>query len=461
LILAVFLPEDSKRLAKIRSAFSDAWNGYKKCAFGRDFLRPISCKGSDWLNASLTLVDSLDTLWIFGLYDEFDLAAQYVEANFSYSATGSVFEMVIRVIGGLMSAYQLSGRASLLVVAEKFATELLVAFDTPTKLPMPNIDLANARPSTWGWAPRSTFLAHVGSVGPELMTLAAHSQNHQILNASDQIMNFFFTRDNFHGLWPLRIDFSTGLFADNDLSFDAYGDSFYEYLLKLFIMTDGQCVKCGELYVSAIDGMKTYLLRSSRNQTYVGTIKANIPEDKLSYVSFFIPGMIALGSQYFNKSDLDLAIALAKTGADWHNATKTNLMADSYEVQQGVIKILDPSFKLRPEFIESCFYLWRLTGNETWRNIGWQIFKSMILNCRATYGFGALKNINYPELGLSDCQDSYLLAETFKYAFLLFSNSSVMPLDEFVFTTEGHPLKHFDKDWIARHYTGKFGYVIT
>jgi mannosyl-oligosaccharide alpha-1,2-mannosidase len=135
-------------------------------------------------------------------------------------------------------------------------------------------------------------------------------------------------------------------------------------------------------------------------------------------------------------------------------------MADSYEIQQSAIKFIDPSFKLRPEFIESCFYLWRFTGDGKWREAGWMVFKSMVRNCRATHGFGPLKHVNFPELGIMDTQDSYLLAETFKYAFLLFSNSSVVPLDEFVFTTEGHPLKHFDRRWIAKHYAGKNGYEV-
>jgi mannosyl-oligosaccharide alpha-1,2-mannosidase len=83
-----------------------------------------------------------------------------------------------------------------------------------------------------------------------------------------------------------------------------------------------------------------------------------------------------------------------------------------------------------------------------------------IVNCRATHGFGPLKHVNYPEMGISDTQDSYLLAETFKYAFLLFSNSSVLPLEEFVFTTEGHPLRHFDAAWMEAHYAGKPGYTV-
>lgn len=460
-LVFAFLPADRPKARQVRTAFYEAWSGYKKCAFGRDFLRPISCKGADWLNASLTLIDSLDTLWIMGFHGEFDDAVRWLETSFEYASTGSVFELIIRVVGGLMSAYQLSNRQSLLRIAEDFASQLLIAFETPTKLPMPNIDMVQSRPSTWGWAPRSTFLAHAGSLAPELMTLAMHTNNDQIRNASDQIMDFFFRTPNFGGLWPLRIDFSTGLFGDNDLSLDAYGDSFYEYLLKLYALTDKQCTRCGELYREALDGVRKFLLRNTSKGTYIGTIKGNVKEDKLSYLSFFIPGMLALGSKVFEEPrDLELSIALAETAARWHNMTKTGLMGDSYSFNKTEITLNDPSFKLRPEFIESCFYLWRITGQQKWRDIGWRVFEAMTVNCKSNHGYGELKDVNHPELGINDIQDSYLLAETFKYAYLLFSDSNTVSLDEYVFTTEAHPLKKFDQGWLKRNYAGKNGYNI-
>lgn len=459
-ILSVYLPADKNRAQKVKNAFREAWLGYKKCSYGRDFLRPISCKGSDWLNASLTLIDSLDTLWILGYTHDFDDAVNWLENNFEYSAKGPVFELVIRVIGGLMSAYQLSGRESLLNIASNFASQLLVAFDTPTHLPMPNIDMVSGRPSTWGWAPRSTFLAHVGSLSPELMTLAQHSKSFQFRNTSDRILNFFFTHNSFNGLWPTRIDFSTGLFADLDLSFDAYCDSFYEYLLKLYILTDGQCTKCGQLYNQSIEGMRRFLLRNTTQGTYVGKIKSSSPDDSLTYLSFFLPGMISLGAQYLNKDDMDLAISLANTFAKWHNNTVSGLMGDAYHLTSKNLTLTDTKYKLRPEFIESCFYLFRFTGDSKWREIGWKIFESLSINCRATHGFGELKDVNHPELGIEDIQDSYLLAETFKYSYLLFSNSSVIPLDQYVFTTEAHPLRHFDQKWMKEHYKGFDGFTI-
>ena len=155
--------------------------------------------------------------------------------------------------------------------------------------------MKNQKATTCGWAPRSTFLSHAGSLSPELITLSMHSKNDSFQKVSDRILDFFFSQESWEGLWPLKIDFSTGLFGDMDFSFDIYGSSFYEYLLKLYIMTDGKCCKCKRYYCDAINGLKKYLLKMCSNGAYVGSIKNVLNDENMSYLSFFIPGMLALG----------------------------------------------------------------------------------------------------------------------------------------------------------------------
>ncbi|KAH0785667.1 Mannosyl-oligosaccharide 1,2-alpha-mannosidase MNS1 [Histomonas meleagridis] len=445
-------------MAKIKSAFYEAWVGYKKCAFGYDFLKPISCTGENWINASLTLIDSLDTLWLMGLNHDFDDAVFYLENYFEYNASGAVFEMIIRVVGGLLSAYQLSGRQSLLTIAEEFASKLSSSFDTPTSLPIPNIDIATGKATTWAWAPRSTFLSHAGSLAPELLTLAQHTGNDLFFNISNHVLQFFFRQQSYNGLWPLKIDFSTGFFGDLDLSFDAYGDSFYEYLLKLYILTDGQCRKCEELYLNAIHGMEEYLLRDGQNGAYVSSVKSGINVERITHLSFFIPGMLALGSRYFNHDDLNLAIKMCNISSRWHSSTPSGLIGEEMHFINGSIYLTDVRYRLRPEFMESLFYLYRFTGDHVWRDIGWKLFKNIIKHCKAANGFGELKNVERPELGVNDIQDSYLLSETFKYAYLLFSNSSFVPLNKYVFTTEAHPLRKLDQKWMESKFANVYGF---
>ena len=443
--LLIFLESDPQKLEQIKLLFYDSWIGYKKCAFGYDFLCPISCSGSNWLNSSLTLIDSLDTLYIMGFKNELEDSIKFLENNFTYKANGSVFELIIRVVGGLLSAYQFTQKQILLTIASNFTKLLLPAFNSPTNLPKPNINMTSGQTSTWGWAPRSSFLAHVGSLAPELMTLSQFTNDLIFKETSDKILEFFFKEKSFHGLWPQKIDFNTGLFSNLDLNFDAYCDSFYEYLLKLYILSNKKCTKCGKLYEKSIKGMKKFLLREINNSYYVGGIKSGKKDDNLSYLSYFFPGLLALGSIYFNNTDLELAENLTMTAYEWHKSTKSGLSPESFVIKNNKFEIINPQYKLRPEFIESCFYLYRITGKNKWREIGWEIFQNIIKYCKAPYGFGTLKDVNQPNLGIEDIQDSFLLAETFKYIYLLFSNSSYISINEYIFTTEAHPLKNFNK----------------
>lgn len=450
--LCLFLPSDQEKTNKIRDAFYRSWIGYKKCAYGYDFLQPVRCQGLNLLNSSLSLIDALDTLWILGYKHDFYDAVRYLEENFQYTASGPVFELVSKVVGGLMSAYQLSGERALLNISEKFMSKILVAFDTPTGLPIPNIDMKKQKATTCGWAPRSTFLSHAGSLSPELITLSMHSKNDSFQKVSDRILDFFFSQESWEGLWPLKIDFSTGLFGDMDFSFDIYGSSFYEYLLKLYIMTDGKCCKCKRYYCDAINGLKKYLLKMCSNGAYVGSIKNGLNDENMSYLSFFIPGMLALGSKYMSKEDLDIAVLIGNVTANCHKSTKTGLIGNEFQFINESIYLIDSSYKLNPEFIESCFYLYRITGKNIWREYGWSVIEGILKYCSTKNGFGELINVDEPEKGVKDIQYSYLFSKTFKYAYLLFSNSSLLSLNEYVFNVDGHPLKHFDKKWLKKKY---------
>lgn len=129
--------------------FYHGYNGYLKHASNYDELKPISCSGvNTWSSSSLTLIDSLDTLIVLGNYSEFKRVSEYIVKNvdFDKDINVSVFEVNIRIVGGLLSAHLLSHKAGieeigypcngpLLRLAEKVARKLLPAFDTKTGMP--------------------------------------------------------------------------------------------------------------------------------------------------------------------------------------------------------------------------------------------------------------------------------------------------------------------------------------
>jgi mannosyl-oligosaccharide alpha-1,2-mannosidase len=106
----------------------------------------------------------------------------------------------------------------------------------------------------------------------------------------------------------------------------------------------------------------------------------------------------------------------------------------------GRYQVRDPKYILRPETIESIFYMYRFTKDERYRDWGWNIAQAIKRSCRTTSGaFSSLTNA-YDENSKMDKMESFFFAETLKYLFLLFSDDDVLPLDRFVMTTEAHPL---------------------
>jgi hypothetical protein len=97
---------------------------------------------------------------------------------------------------------------------------------------------------------------------------------------------------------------------------------------------------------------------------------------------------------------------------------------------------------LRPEAVESLFMLWRATGEQRYREWGWEMFQSFERHCRVPGGgYSGVSDVREANPRKNDKQESFWLAETLKYFYLLFSDESVLPLDAFVLNTEAHPLR--------------------
>ena len=129
-----------ERLKEIRASFEHAWNGYKKHAWAKDEVAPLSGRYYNTFGGwAATLVDTLDSLWILGFKDDFELAVvEVAKLDFSTSLHEelNVFETTIRYIGGLLSAYDLSGKDILLCKAVELGDMMYAAFDTPNRMPI-------------------------------------------------------------------------------------------------------------------------------------------------------------------------------------------------------------------------------------------------------------------------------------------------------------------------------------
>ncbi|KAJ7962682.1 alpha-1,2-Mannosidase [Quillaja saponaria] len=441
---------DIQRREKVKEAMLHAWGSYEKYAWGQDELQPQSKNGvNSFGGLGATLVDSLDTLYIMGLHEQFQKAREWVanSLDFNKDYDASVFETTIRVVGGLLSAYDLSGDKVFLDKAKDIADRLLPAWDTPSGIPYNIINLAHGRAHNPGWTGGESILADSGTEQLEFIALSQRTGDPKYKQKVENViteLNKTFPAD---GLLPIYIDPHSGRTSYSPITFGAMGDSFYEYLLKVWIQGNKtSAVKhYREMWEKSMKGLLSLIRKSTPSSfAYICEKNGDSLSDKMDELACFAPGMLALGSAGYGPGDsqkfLSLAEELAWTCYNFYQSTPTKLAGENYFFHAGQDMNVGTSWNiLRPETVESLFYLWRLTGNKTYQEWGWNIFQAFEKNSRVESGYVGLKDVN---TGVKDnMMQSFFLAETLKYFFLLFSPPSVIPLDQWVFNTEAHPIK--------------------
>lgn len=448
----------NERQAAVIEAFRHAWKGYKEFAWGHDELKPISKSFSEWFGLGLTLIDALDTMWILGLKEEFNEAKKWVMNNLSFDKNVDVnlFESTIRILGGLLSTYHLSGDSLFLDKAIDIGNRLMPAFNTPSKIPYSDVNIGRGTAHPPRWTSDST-VAEVTSIQLEFRELARLTGNENFQKAVDQVTKHVHSlsgkRD---GLVPMFINTNSGQFTHLGVyTLGARADSYYEYLLKQWIQSGKKEMELLEDYMQAIEGVEKNLLHKSvpSRLTFVGELAHSRFSPKMDHLVCFLPGTLALGAHNGLAAEhMNLATALMETCYQMYAQMETglspeivhfNIHAANKDNKDMEVKPADRHNLLRPETVESLFYLYRFTGDVKYQNWGWEILQNFNKYTRVpTGGFTSINNVQYPaNPEPKDKMESFFLGETLKYMFLLFSNDTdLINLDKYVFNTEAHPL---------------------
>ena len=438
----------------VRRAFVYAYEAYKKHAFGHDELKPQSRSHHDWIpgGAALTMLDSLDTMKIMGLEEYFAEGAHWVEnfLNLDRDAGISVFECNIRLLGGLISAYDLSGNNVFLNKARVVADKLLAAFNTPSGIPHTTVNLLSGHSSNPSWSGGASILSEVGTLQVEFKALSDRTGDPRYAEKVTKIMDVIARHLPEHGLAGLYISAQDGHFTTSSTSFGALGDSYYEYLIKQYLLTSKKEKKYRRLYDQAMNGMHQHLILKSKPSglTYIAEWNGNTPSPKMDELACFTGGMLALGAEGDRASkDLQVAAELTETCYQFFKRMPSGIAPELVHFRDGSDFVPGASYYiLRPETVESFFYMWRSTHDQKYRDWGWEVFQSIEKHCKVPNdgGYAGLKNVMTEHPVQDDLMQSFFLAETLKYLFLLFSPDNVIPLDQYVFNTEAHPIRIFD-----------------
>ncbi|KAI1270374.1 glycoside hydrolase family 47 protein [Xylariaceae sp. FL1019] len=473
----------NERRKEVKGAFVKSWNSYKERAWMFDELAPISGTGKNTFGGwAATLVDSLDALWILDLKDDFYEAVRAVAA-LDWLATEETacnfFETTIRHLGGLLSAYDLSGETVLLLKAIELGDMLYMAFDTPNRMPPFWLDFEKARTGRLEAGDHDPS-ASVASSSLEFTRLAQLTGNPKYYDAIDRITRLLEETQNstrLPGMWPTFFDLRNLVLDDGEMfTLGALADSLYELLPKMHALLGGLEPVYEKLYINAMETVKTHLLFKPMlpdqddilftGNVYVrGSIELQ-PEGQ--HLSCFVGGMFALGGKLFNRPDhVEIGARITK-GCVWmYEAMPSGIMPEIFDLfncptlapcdweqalwekegdmtlKKGIRDARDPRYLLRPEAIESVFLMYRVTGLEEYQDMAWSMFQSIRKATETDLAFSAISNVTLKgdETEKVDSMESFWLAETLKYFYLIFSAPDKISLDEYVLNTEAHPLR--------------------
>lgn len=441
---------------EVVKAFSHAWKGYKKFAWGHDNLKPISEGYNDWFGLGLSIVDAIDTIYIMGLTEEYQEAREWIDKqlHFDINRDVNLFEVTIRVLGGLLSIYHLTEDPLYLNKAIDLGDRLLPCFESDSGVPYSDVNLFTRKAHAPKWSPDSST-SEVTTIQLEFRDLSRSSGNPKYEEAAAKISSHIHTLEKKDGLVPIFINANSGQFRSYaTITLGARGDSYYEYLLKQWIQTGKTIDYLKEDYIEGINGVKKHLARRTvpHGFQFLGELLAGGKDfkPKMDHLTCYLPGTLALGHKLGMPEDhLTLANDLLKTCYETYAQQPTFLAPEItyFNTQEDstsdmYVKTNDAHNLLRPEFIESLWYMYQLTKNTTYQEMGWKIFQAIEKYTKVTNGYTSIGNVrNIANLRYKDMMESFFLSETLKYLYLLFSgNPKLLDLEKIVMNSEAHPL---------------------
>ncbi|POR37365.1 alpha-1,2-Mannosidase [Tolypocladium paradoxum] len=478
----------------VKRAFAASWQGYYKNAFPHDTLRPVSNGYEDDRDGwGVTVVDALTTAIVMR---EARIVRQMLDhiANIDFTTTAkpddgiSLFESSIRYLGGLISGYDLlkgpmkslvpdSSKVDVLLKqAESLADSLSIAFNTTSGVPDPTLFLNPIKRISGS---SSNNIAEVGTLVLEWTRLSDISGNKKYGELAQKGESYLLNPTGSPEAWPGLVgsDVSTkdGTFINSNGGWSGGSDSFYEYLIKMYQYDPEAFAKYKDRWVLAADSTIAHLAShptSRKDLTYLSQYSGQRTTPVSSHLASFaggnfILGGVLLGEDKYKKFGLELAksyfnnykqapsgigpevfrwVDAALPDGDGNNTPPPASQKDFYS-KSGFYTTAG-EYILRPETSESLYYAYRLTGDRQWQEMAWEVFRAITKATRTGSGFAALNDIMQPDGGgFIDQMQSFWMAETLKYLYLIFAPDSEVQLQlqggksQYVFNTEAHPVR--------------------
>lgn len=425
-------PDPGPMAKQVRAEFLYAWDAYKQHAWGHDELKPLTGSYRDWYTSSLyiTPVDALDTMVLMGLKEEADKTRELIDTKLSFNQDIEVknFEITIRVLGGLLSGYQLTSDKRLLDLAADLGTRLLPVFDSPTGMPYVYVNLKTGKTRGVESNP-----AEIGTLLLEFGTLSKLTGKPVFYDKAKRAVTELYSRRSKLGLVGSTINVETGKWIDTTSHIGGGIDSYYEYLLKSWLLFGDK--DCQRMWKASIKSVNKYLADNTKTGLWYAQVDMNTGKrvsTKFGALDAFFPAVLA------RSGEKDRARRLQESAFKmW-----TTWGVEPDEIDYSTMKILSPAYPLRPEIMESAYYLHFYTDEDRYTEMAATFLGGLAHYCKVDEGYAALQDVT--TFAKADEMESYFLAETLKYLYLTFAPRSTLDLNQVVFNTEGHPLR---KTW--------------
>jgi len=362
-----------------------------------------------------------------GLTDEANKTRDFIAQNLSFDKDIEVknFEITIRLLGGLLSSYQLTGDTRLLELADNLGNRLLPAFNSPTGMPYMYVNLKTGKVHGAVSNP-----AEIGTLLIEFGTLAKLTGKPIYYDKAKRAVVELYSRRSAIGLVGSTINVESGKWIDTASHISGGIDSYYEYLLKSWLLFNDQ--DCKKMWEASVKAVNKYLADSTRAGLWYEQVEMNTGKQLSTHygaLDAFFPAVLA------RSGDLDRARRLQESSYKmW-----TTFGIEPEELDYSTMKLVSPGYALRPEIIESAYYLQFYTKDPRYQEMGSTFILSLVRYCKTDAGYAALSNVETKTK--KDSMESYFLAETMKYLYLLFAPRETLDLDKVVFNTEAHPIR--------------------
>ncbi|KAL0223125.1 hypothetical protein P9112_002515 [Eukaryota sp. TZLM1-RC] len=486
----------------VKNSFESAYLAYLHLAFPNDELKPFSHSSQSMFNMPLSIIDSLDTLYIMELHHLHPpktLIRPYITKF--HPSNVSLFEFNIRVLGSLISMYDLTYDQYYLNQAVLIGERLLTAFRSSSSyFPFANFNLLTQTGSYHSWTNNKVVLSEIGTLSLELYALGDRSSDVRFSRvANDLLQKFNITSQNadrstFQGnlvynfVFPTLLDSEFLQTSSETFTLNGLADSYFEYIIKNFILLKGDPVY-GTLSVSIITEIINNLISFSKEgYMFLGELNGSYLSGKQEHLACFFPATLLkflitkdrylpslfddtqLSNSLLIKTSISLTetclrlynqglspdgvsfekddqledVVLEKKFISFLSADNDNYIKSNKKQKTIAYSISDSRYLLRPEVIESVYFAWCYTKDEMYIEKAKKLWNSVKKLQLPNGAFTCLKEFNQElsESNIDDWQPSWFLAETLKYFFLLFKENDYY-CKYYVFNTEAHPIKMF------------------